>query len=163
VKAGLRAISPVIATVIILAVTIAIAIAVVGWVTGLFGATTSGTATLQVLSDSYLYSDCNGTNIVVVHLRNTGSATAHVYRIEIRGVGSSTSLYASNTFDTSNPSSIVSGSSTNSVAISPGNEKYVAAEISGTITPGTVYTIYVYVKETGTPLSTTLVAQQCPS
>ena len=163
---SLRAISPVIATVIILAVTIAIAIAVVGWVTGLFGATTSGTATLQILSDSYIYNCSEGT-YVVVHVRNTGSATAHIYKIEVRGVGMNATRIADlgNTFEGSrtNLNNIVSAT-TDNVAVAPGEDKYVGVLLSDKyVSPGTIYTIYVYIKESGTPLSTTIVAQTCPS
>ena len=52
--AAMRGISPVIATVIILAVTVAIAVAVIGWITGLFGAATGGTEQLQLMPDSYI-------------------------------------------------------------------------------------------------------------
>jgi len=160
VKAYLRAVSPVIATVIILAVTIAIAIAVVGWVTGLFGATTSGTATLQILSDSYIYNCSEGT-YVVVHVRNSGSATAHIYKIEVRGVGMSTSIANSTTYSGGKPS--ITTTSDN-VPVKPSEDKYVAVLLSSKyVSPGTIYTVYVYIKESGAPLSTTIVAQRCPS
>ena len=84
---GMRGISPVIATVIILAVTIAIAIAVVGWVMGLFRGATKSSAQLQVLPDSYInvsgYALC-------LHVMNKGSATAKIVKVEISGIGTYT-------------------------------------------------------------------------
>ncbi len=83
----MRGISPIIATVIILAVTIAIAIAVVGWVMGLFRGATKSSAQLQILPDSYIntsgYALC-------LHVMNKGSTTAKIVKISIGGIGTYT-------------------------------------------------------------------------
>jgi len=83
----MRGISPVIATVILLAVTIAIAIAVVGWVMGLFRSSTKTSAQLQILPDSYIntsgYALC-------LHVMNKGSTTAKIVKVSIGGIGTYT-------------------------------------------------------------------------
>ena len=74
----MRGISPVIATVIILAVTIAIAVAVIGWITGLFGAATGGTEQLQIYPDSFI----NATSKqLLLHVQNKGGDVT-IYKVE---------------------------------------------------------------------------------
>ncbi|MEM1873394.1 MAG: archaellin/type IV pilin N-terminal domain-containing protein [Acidilobaceae archaeon] len=76
-----RGISPVIATVILIAVTIAIALAVGAWVMGIWGGLGGG----ERLKISYarLYND--GT--VELLVKNDGTAASKVVRIEVVGVG----------------------------------------------------------------------------
>ena len=130
-----KGISPVIATVIIVAVALAIAIAAVGWVMGIWGSVTGGTEILKIMPDSKLYD--NGT--IVLHVKNEGGATAVIQKIEIAGIGSSTTL----TGDTS---------------IAAGTDGTVRATISGTITPGATYTVKVYTAP-GNVYSTQIVAE----
>ncbi len=168
---GMRGISPVIATVIILAVTLAIAIAVVGWVMGLFRSSTK-MANVELLGDNYLYASCTVNNatsdVLIVHVRNTGTTTAHIYRLEIVGVGANSTLYYSTSPPPSNVTNIFSSWSSTStgVALAPGKDTYIAVSIpdsGGKVVPGTSYTIQVYVKESGTPIATTITAEECPS
>ena len=128
----MRGISPVIATVIILAVTIAIAVAVIGWITGLFGATTGGTEQLQVMPDSKLFS--NGT--LILHLRNSGSADAVVYKVEIVGVGSQATT----------------------VTVTKGTDTTITVSGFSGITAGAQYTIKVYT-QSGNVATATIVAE----
>lgn len=79
-----KGISPVIAVIIIIAVTIAIAVAVAGWMMGLWGAYTAVEA-LTIMPDSKI----NGTDLIL-HIKNTGSASAVIYKVEIGGLGSTT-------------------------------------------------------------------------
>ncbi len=84
-----KGISPVIATVIIVAVAVAIAIAVVGWIMGLWGSVAGGTESIKIYPDSYLSADtANGQTIVYLHIKNEGSASAVVYKVEVGGIGS---------------------------------------------------------------------------
>ena len=80
-----KGISPVIATVIIVAVAVAISIAVVGWIMGLWGTIAGGTESLKIYPDSYINSS---SGVLMLHVRNTGSASAVIYKIEVAGVGS---------------------------------------------------------------------------
>ena len=85
-----RGISPVIATVIIVAVAVAISIAVVGWIMGLWGSIAGGTESLKIYPDSYLQWKKKGEDYVLnvsIHMANTGSAAAVIYKVEILGVG----------------------------------------------------------------------------
>ena len=77
-----KAISPVIATIIIIAIALAITIAAVGWIMGLWGTVAGGTEYLQIFPDSYI----NGTR-VVLHVANKGSAAAVIYKVEVMGLG----------------------------------------------------------------------------
>ena len=78
----MRGISPVIATVIILAVTIAIAIAVVGWVMGLFRSSTKGSAQLELYPNSTVYD--NGTGFLWI--ADKGGGSAQITKIKIGDV-----------------------------------------------------------------------------
>ncbi|MEO3994011.1 MAG: archaellin/type IV pilin N-terminal domain-containing protein, partial [Desulfurococcaceae archaeon TW002] len=81
-----KAISPILATVILIAVTLVIAIGVVGWIMGIWG--TLGTVeTLQIL---YHDSKLKANGAITLHVRNTGTASAVIYKIEIVGVGTAT-------------------------------------------------------------------------
>ncbi|MEM2195026.1 MAG: archaellin/type IV pilin N-terminal domain-containing protein [Candidatus Methanomethylicia archaeon] len=80
-----RGISPVIATIIIVAVAIAIAIAVAFWVVGIAGLFTR----YEKLEISYIYcsgKDTSGRPIIVLQVKNTGSATATIDEVFINGV-----------------------------------------------------------------------------
>jgi flagellin-like protein len=81
-----RGIEPIIAVVILVAVTLVIAIGVIGWMMGLwrgFGAT----ETLQIFPDSYIQIQQQG-GTLYLHVKNTGSAAAVIYKVEVPGVAS---------------------------------------------------------------------------
>ena len=77
-----RGISPVIATVIIVAVTIAVAIAVAFWMTGIVGLFT-GFEQLQIVSA------WDGSNGIMIVVKNAGTSTATIDEIFINGRPSS--------------------------------------------------------------------------
>ena len=77
-----RGIEPIIAVVILVAVTLVIAIGVIGWIMGWWGAF-GATETLQNFPDSYI----QGTTLYL-HVKNTGSAAAVIYKVEVPGVAS---------------------------------------------------------------------------
>ncbi len=108
----MRAISPVIATIIIIAVTIAIAVAVAGWMMGLWTGFTSKPA-LSITQGTLNVTTGNLTLIV----RNEGQGDAQLYSITVGNVECLVSnLISSNSI---NLTSIVGGDSgiTNNVAI----------------------------------------------
>ena len=118
----MRAISPVIATIIIVAVAVALAIAVVGWIMGLWSGFT-GTETLQIYPDSYIDA---GTGVLYLHVKNTGGGTAEIYKIEVSGWATSIST-----------------------RIPPGNETTIPVNIDTTqvsISAGTAYQVVIYTK-----------------
>jgi flagellin-like protein len=77
-----RGIEPIIAVVILVAVTLVIAIGVIGWIMGWWGAF-GATETLQNFPDSYIQG-----NTLYLHVKNTGSAAAVIYKVEVPGVAS---------------------------------------------------------------------------
>jgi len=126
-----KAISPILATVILIAVTLVIAIGVIGWIMGIWG-TFGTTETIQIYPDSKLYSD--GT--IELHVKNTGTAAATIFKIEVVGVDSTKT----------------------ETTLTPGEEATITANIAKTITAGTSYQIKVYTKA-GNVYSITLMAE----
>ncbi|MEM4959739.1 MAG: archaellin/type IV pilin N-terminal domain-containing protein, partial [Nanopusillaceae archaeon] len=78
-----RGIEPIIAVVILVAITLVIAIGVIGWIMGWWG-TFGATESIKIYPDSYIDSTPNRTQLVL-HLKNEGSATAVIYKIELTG------------------------------------------------------------------------------
>ena len=116
-----KAISPILATVIIIAVTLVIAIGVIGWIMGIWG-TFGSTESLQIYPDSYI----NVTNsTVVLHIKNTGTATSKITEIEVVGVTTIKNL---------------------DYTLTPGDEKTFTPYDTalGSCTPGTSYQVKVY-------------------
>lgn len=139
----MRGISPVIATVIILAVTVAIAVAVIGWITGLWGSLTGGTEQLQIYPDSYI----NATgNFAIIHVRNTGSADATITKIEIEGIGS----FGSDKFDvyTNEEDAVGDAIKVNLTAdndvVKAGEEAWIAIVNVTGATAGSSYNVKIY-------------------
>ncbi|MGB9622242.1 MAG: archaellin/type IV pilin N-terminal domain-containing protein [Candidatus Bathyarchaeia archaeon] len=75
-----KGISPVIASIILIAITVAIAIAVAGWVFGLFGTYTTGTA-IKISSVN-----ASGTKLTIV-FDNSGASGDTVTKVELPGSG----------------------------------------------------------------------------
>ena len=77
-----KAVSPVIATIILVAIAIAIAIAVAYWMVGITGAFTR----FEKLEVSTAYAEVSGTNFVVTCIiKNSGSAAATIDDVYING------------------------------------------------------------------------------
>ena len=127
---GMRGISPVIATVIILAVTIAIAIAVVGWVMGLFRASSKGSVQIKVLPDSYIDT---ASNTSFIHVKDVGSVSAKITKIVVSGLNCNfiNATVGSTTY-TSLP-----------ISIGPGEDAQIYLNCTNA-TPGVTYSVYVY-------------------
>ncbi len=117
-----KGISPILATVIIIAVTLVIAIGVIGWVMGIWGSFGS-TESLQIYPDSYINAT---TGTLYLHIRNTGTAPANIYKIEVLGVLTTSS---------SNIASVSAGVGT-TVTVSDNSLKNV--------TPGSSYQVKIY-------------------
>lgn len=122
----MRGISPVIATVIILAVTVAVAVAVIGWITGLFGSSVGSTEQLQIMPDSYI--DV-GRNELRLHVVNKGS-DATIYKIEVVGLGECSGIRIDNEIRDS---------------LEAGEDAIVSCSVDGAVA-GTVYTVKIYTK-----------------
>ena len=114
-----RGISPVLATVIIIAVTLVIAIGVIGWIMGIWGSFGT-TESLQVYPDSYIDA---ATPALSLHIKNTGTASAVIYKVEIVGTTDTVAT---------------------TITISPGQDTTVSIALTGTYTPGTYYTVKIY-------------------
>jgi flagellin-like protein len=112
-----KAISPILATVILIAVTLVIAIGVIGWIMGIWG-TFGATETLQVFPDSSI---SGGT--LSLHIKNTGTASAVIYKIEVVGLAT--------------PST--------EVTVSPGQEITITATITGAVA-GATYQVKIYTR-----------------
>ena len=115
-----RGISPVLATVIIIAVTLVIAIGVIGWIMGIWGSFGT-TESLQVYPDSYI--NASATPALILHIKNTGTASAVIYKVEIVGTTDTVST---------------------TITVSPGQDTTVSVSLTGTYTPGTYYTVKIY-------------------
>jgi len=151
----MRGISPVIATVIILAVTVAIAVAVIGWITGLFGAATGGTEQLQIMPDSNItVTTTNGTTVskLYLHVVNKGGDVT-IYKIEVSGVGAADIANA-------NVTGNIQKNSDGTITVKAGADGWIVATLNGgNAVPGTSYTVKVYTKN-GNVFTATVTAQQ---
>ena len=123
----MRGISPVIATVIILAVTIAIAIAVVGWVMGLFRSSAKGSAQLELYPNSTVYD--NGTGFLWI--ADKGGGSAQITKIKIGDV-----------VFTCNDVKIKTGEVIKVVVGTSSNANCTAT--SASFTPGVTYEVSIY-------------------
>lgn len=119
-------ISPILATVIIIAVTLVIAIGVIGWIMGIWGGFGS-TESLQIYPDSYI-AEKNGKTVLYLHVKNTGTATASIYKVEVMGVATNST-------------------SPEITSVTPGEEKtltIVVTTATGQITSGATYQVKIY-------------------
>ena len=113
-----RGISPVLATVIIIAVTLVIAVGVIGWIMGIWGSQGS-TEALKIYPDTFI-DTANKT--LVLHVRNDGTASAVIYKIDIVGVESISTT----------------------ITVPAGADTTQNVALAGTYTPGASYTIKIY-------------------
>jgi hypothetical protein len=116
--------------VILVAVTLVIAIGVIGWIMGWWGAF-GATESLQFYPDSYI--DV-ANNELYLHLKNAGSASAVIYKIEISGIETLA--------DTEN----FSGEKVQSGTVGPGTEDTLTISLSESYTSGTNYLIKIYTR-----------------
>nr|WP_048163397.1 hypothetical protein [Thermogladius calderae] len=124
----MRAIDPVIATVIIVAVTIAVAIAVALWMTGLVGGFT-GTENLQIVNAYALATTKpgQGWNITLT-VKNAGTTTATIDQVFVNGIPYDAIILTSTT-----------GATTTTVPVSLG------VSLPLTLSPGNSTTIQIFI------------------
>ena len=83
-----KAISPILATVILIAVTLVIAIGVIGWIMGIWGSLGGPSESLVVVGSS---ATCANKQLTFnLSITNKGSADAVIKRVEVLGVNSIT-------------------------------------------------------------------------
>jgi flagellin-like protein len=138
-----KAISPIIATVILIAVTLAIGVAIAAWVMGLWGGM-GGTESLKILPNSTLTVDGNRVDLELT-IKNDGTRDAKVVGVEI--VIGARVCKLSNPFATISTGAMVTGTA--------------KGTCSG-LTPGTSYTVKV-ITEAGNVYQTMLVAYAPPT
>jgi len=144
-----RAISPVIATVIILAVTVAVSIAVLSYITGIWGATAGGKPILHFMPDSYInVSDRDFANrpapSLHLHVANKG-IDATIEKIVVKNV--EIRLFYLLDHDTSLKTAYRETRGAMTRIVPSGSDAWIIADLSGfNPVPGTVYTIEVYTK-----------------
>ncbi|MEM2021528.1 MAG: archaellin/type IV pilin N-terminal domain-containing protein [Zestosphaera sp.] len=79
-----KGISPILATVILIAVTLIIAIAVIGWIMGVWGSMGGPSESLVVTGSS---ATCSGSSLEFeVSITNKGTADAVISRVEVLGL-----------------------------------------------------------------------------
>jgi flagellin-like protein len=120
-----KALSPVIATIILIAVTVAVSLAVAAWMGAL---TFSFTTTEQLTYTSYLWG--SGDKNVTLTVENTGPATLSIANVEVDGSAATSVKINGATFTSSSPVQVVKGSSATIV-------------ISQTFTSGVEYSFMV--------------------
>jgi len=128
---------------------------VIGWITGLFGATTGGTEQLQIMPDSYIKDTNTGDNKSYLHLHivNRGSDVT-IYKIEVSGVGTAKS-WTTATTDVTDTGAVTS---TGDIAVPAGSDIWIVAEIDDDAVPGTSYTVKIYTKN-GNVFTATVTAE----
>lgn len=130
-----KGIEPIIAVVILVAVTLVIAIGVIGWIMGWWGSM-GATESLRIYADSYI--QAGNQPVLYLHVKNEGSASAVIYKVEVVGATTvSDSTYT-----------LTPGSET-TLTITLGNVNIVA---------GTNYQVKVYTKA-GNVVSATVQAK----
>jgi FlaG/FlaF family flagellin (archaellin) len=90
-RRSIKAVSPVIATIIIVAIAITMSIAVAYWLLGLGGSFTKFEKV--EFSTAYAVTESNGNFTLTLHLKNTGSATATIQADQILYNGKPASAY----------------------------------------------------------------------
>lgn len=133
-----KAISPIIATVILIAVTLAIGVAIAAWIMGIWGGM-GGTETLKILPNSTLTVNNNQVTLKLT-VKNDGSRDARVVGVEV-GVGARV-CKLSNPFTTISAGAMVTGT---------------AEGTCSELTPGASYTVKV-ITEAGNVYQAMLVA-----
>ena len=144
-KALRRGISPVIATVIIVAVTLAIAVAVVGWLVGLWGSIARGSPQIQVSGLSVIVKD-NAFN-VTFYVKNSGNAADKLTRVTVEYNGN---LYECTSF--SKGTTATSLSSTNvPIEIKAGEAYWISATCGNNVNAkvGDKVIVHIYFETSG--------------
>jgi len=146
-----KAVSPLIATIILIAVTIAIAAIVIAWVYGIIGPTTATPEKLQIYPDARLI---NTTTQVIfnVTVKNAGGVAISLSKVYIREAPSCSANIQSPFKDPNTQQT--------SPSLSPGEVKVLDVSFSGcSVSPGATYTV-VIVTQSGQAYYVTVTAEQ---
>ena len=135
-----KGIEPIIAVVILVAVTLVIAIGVIGWIMGWWG-TFGATESLQIYPDSYINASASSPYLAL-HMKNTGSATAVIYKVEISGI----QTLSGNGITYTPPNA--TSSSTGEIKVTPGQEGTwkIVLGTSTKYVAGTNYQVKLYTR-----------------
>jgi len=145
-----KAISPLIATVILIAVTIAIAAVVIAWVYGLIGPTTATPEKLQIYPDARLI-NASGQVTFNVTVKNAGGVAISLSKVYIREAPSCLASNIQTPFIVNN---------TNISSLSPGSVGVLNVSFSDcSVSPGATYTV-VIVTQSGQAYYVTVTAEQ---
>jgi flagellin-like protein len=137
-----KAISPIIATVILIAVTLAIGVAIAAWIMGIWGGM-GGTESLKILPNSTLTVDNNGVVTLKLTIKNEGSRDAKIVGVEVMvGAAGACKLTPDNKLSIIRAGAMVTGTATGDCS---------------ELTPGASYTVRV-ITEAGNVYQTMLVA-----
>jgi len=129
-----KAVSPLIATIILIAVTIAIAAIVIAWVYGIFGTTTGTGEKLQIFADARLIIEQNKVNFTVT-AKNIGTSVVTIQNVYIKENATCTNPSITVGFEKNKP-------------LQPGDVKTISAEFiksdaSCSLQPGITYTVVI--------------------
>ncbi|MGC9010517.1 MAG: archaellin/type IV pilin N-terminal domain-containing protein, partial [Sulfolobales archaeon] len=130
-----KAISPLIATIILIAVTIAIAVIVVGWIYGIFGSTSGPTEKLQIFQDARLVvistdTTFTGTKFNVT-LKNIGTSVVTIQKVYVKENASCTATSSDIKLDSGKDS------------LKPGDVATLSATFNCQVVPGITYTVII--------------------
>jgi flagellin-like protein len=85
-----KAISPILATVILIAVTLVIAIGVIGWIMGIWGSLGGPSESLVVVGGS---ATCSGNTLTFnLSITNKGTAKAEIKKVEVLGISGTATI-----------------------------------------------------------------------
>jgi flagellin-like protein len=118
-----KAVSPLIATIILIAVTIAIAAIVIAWVYGIFGTATGPGEKLQIFADARLITTTDSTTFTVT-VKNIGTSVVTIQKVYIKEKADE-----------------CTNSTTNQ--LTSGEVKIISAEFTCSLQPGITYTAVI--------------------
>jgi flagellin-like protein len=120
-----KAISPILATVILIAITLVIAIGVIGWIMGIWGSLGGPSESLVVVGGS---ATCGGNTLTFnLSIINKGSADAVIRKVEVLGISGTPTL---------STTTISRGTST--------DIEVTVSGLQGCPAPGSTYQVNVY-------------------
>jgi flagellin-like protein len=153
-----KAVSPLIATIILIAVTIAIAAIVIAWVYGIIGPTTATPEKLQIYPDARLVNMSPTQTVFNVTVKNAGGVAISLSKVYLR---ENTSCVATSFIGSvgSGPGYLFSNGTTPSSSLPVGQVANLTAVFSCSVSPGATYTV-VIVTQSGQAYYVTVTAEQ---
>ena len=144
-KESRKAVSPVIATVILVAVAITVAVAVAYWMGGIAGQYTK----FEKVEVQSGWSVKNGTQgwVITMELKNTGSASATLIRIFVNDVPLNSTAYGATSWDYSNANMVTADIAATGSTLESGQEGTFHVWVNqgyGQLTSGTTIDIKIH-------------------